>query len=90
MSSMRKNNLLVKNTGMSLNDRYENNFHDGHQCIVIILINFCLLHRFTQIQQKSKTIGEDEIVRKHRVLSFGVERRPKVTSSLLMDQVCLK
>ncbi|XP_025423249.1 uncharacterized protein LOC112692712 [Sipha flava] len=62
MSSMRKNNLLVKNTGMSLNDR------------------------FTQIQQKSKTIGEDEILRKHRILSFGVERRSKVAASLLMNQ----
>ncbi|NP_001233026.1 uncharacterized protein LOC100162433 [Acyrthosiphon pisum] len=62
MSSSRKNNLLVKNTGMSLNDR------------------------FTQIQKKSKTVGDDELVRKHRMLSFNMERRPEVAASLLLNQ----
>ncbi|VVC40853.1 Hypothetical protein CINCED_3A024252 [Cinara cedri] len=60
--SSRKTNLLVKNTGMSLNDR------------------------FTRIQQKSKTIGEDELVRKPHMLSFNVERRPEVATSLLLNQ----
>ncbi|CAI6361083.1 unnamed protein product [Macrosiphum euphorbiae] len=63
MSSSRKNNLLVKNTGMSLNDR------------------------FTQIQKKSKTVvTDDELVRKHRMLSFNMERRPEVAASLLLNQ----
>ncbi|XP_060876796.1 uncharacterized protein LOC132949756 isoform X2 [Metopolophium dirhodum] len=62
MSSSRKNNLLVKNTGMSLNDR------------------------FTQIQKKSKTVGDDELMRKHRMLSFNMERRPEVAASLLLNQ----
>lgn len=50
----------------------------------------CILHRFTQIQHKSKTIGEDELVRKHRMLSFDMERRPEVAASLLLNQVCIK
>ncbi|CAH1725038.1 uncharacterized protein LOC114121831 isoform X2 [Aphis gossypii] len=62
MSTPRKSNLLVKNTGMSLNDR------------------------FTQIQKKSKPVVEDEIIRKHRILSFNMERRPEVAASLLMSQ----
>lgn len=62
MSTPRKSNLLVKNTGMSLNDR------------------------FTQIQKKSKPIVEDELIRKHRILSFNMERRPEVAASLLMSQ----
>ncbi|KAL5236283.1 hypothetical protein ACI65C_003693 [Semiaphis heraclei] len=62
MSSTRKNNLLVKNTGMSLNDR------------------------FTQIQKKSKSVVDDELVRKHRMLSFNMERRPEVAASLLLNQ----
>jgi len=62
MSTARKNNLLVKNTGMSLNDR------------------------FTQIQKKSKPISDDELVRKHRILSFNMERRPEVAASLLLNQ----
>ncbi|XP_022174303.1 uncharacterized protein LOC111036554 [Myzus persicae] len=66
MSSARKNNLLVKNTGMSLNDR------------------------FTQIQKKSKTVGDDELVRKHRMLSFNMERRPEVAASLLLNQEFMK
>ncbi|XP_025207331.1 uncharacterized protein LOC112603116 [Melanaphis sacchari] len=62
MSTVRKSNLLVKNTGMSLNDR------------------------FTQIQKKSKPAVEDELVRKHRILSFNMERRPEVAASLLLNQ----
>lgn len=45
------------------------------------------LCRFTLLHQKSKTIGEDELVRKHRMLSFNMERRPEVAASLL-NQVC--
>lgn len=45
------------------------------------------LRRFTQIQHKSKTISEDELVRKHRMLSFDMERRPEVAASLLLNQV---
>ncbi|KAE9541143.1 hypothetical protein AGLY_004388 [Aphis glycines] len=62
MSTPRKSNLLVKNTGMSLNDR------------------------FTQIQKKFKPVVEDELIRKHRILSFNMERRPEVAASLLMSQ----
>ncbi|KAL4107636.1 hypothetical protein QTP88_017955 [Uroleucon formosanum] len=62
MASSRKSNLLVKNTGMSLNDR------------------------FTQIQKKSKLVGDDELMRKHRMLSFNMERRPEVAASLLLNQ----
>lgn len=42
--------------------------------------------RFTQIQKKSKPVVEDEIIRKHRILSFNMERRPEVAASLLMSQ----
>lgn len=42
--------------------------------------------RFTQIQHKSKIIGEDELARKHRMLSFNMERRPEVAASLMLNQ----
>jgi len=44
--------------------------------------------RFTQIQKKSKSVVDDELVRKHRMLSFNMERRPEVAASLLLNQVC--
>lgn len=86
MSSARKNNLLVKNTGMSLNDRYYTWSIVVSVCTVIRLNIFSC--RFTQIQKKSKTVGDDELVRKHRMLSFNMERRPEVAASLLLNQVC--
>jgi len=51
-------------------------------------LNAFFLYRFTQIQKKSKPVIEDELIRKHRILSFNMERRPEVAASLLMSQVC--
>ncbi|XP_050440517.1 uncharacterized protein LOC126845716 [Adelges cooleyi] len=58
----RKSNLLVKNTSMSLHDR------------------------FTQIQQKAKSVGEEDLIRKRHRLSLNMERRPELPSTLFMNQ----